>query len=708
MKLVIILQILVLSSVVASASDPNLVGWWQFDEGAGTVAVDSGGAHNGTISGPVWAAGHTGGALQFDGINDYVAVPNAPELNITGDITIAAWVNFFEGGLGYDGSEKAIVTKCVGSGAYNNPYDFRSSIAIEPELTMIRADGSMHEVFYSDKHISLNTWHHVVVRVENMVTNFYVDGNVTGKSAGGPSLTNPPTGNNYPVLIGARNDGLYFKGLIDDVRLYNRALSASEIQMLYLGQEINGPTLVSLEIIGPNEVAEDSAASYNAVAHYSNGAAKDVTLAADWTAEPESVAVVEAGQLTTSQALYPKHLIKVYAEYTDDQITVHAQEQVSVIAICPQGNALMFDGLNDYVQIPNSQNNQITTNQLSISAWIMLNHDVGATQRRIICKQQTAPRSWGLEIGGNGYAGLVGNQMVFHDSSGSAYRNCISPMNLVPGRWYHIGVSDNAGKIRLYINGMLSQSIDNGYGIPSQITAPMIIGSLTPPDSRFFFDGVIDEVAVFNRALSDDEIQDIMNNKLDGNAPNLVAYWDFDAGTGQTVADISGHNNNGTLGNSTGSDTADPFWIKSDAPVSRCTTEQVMLRDLLGATDNKKIANALIKDAKAKEQASLVLITELQKQMNGKDKMDARKAKSHITVAIVQEETARRQIDATIKRLETALDLLNYDVDPNTEPPIPWPWQWKHWQWSCGKKNYDAPVGPSFFGKTPLVKEKHK
>jgi hypothetical protein len=473
-------------------------------------------------------------------------------------------------------------------------------------------------------------------------------------------------------------------------------LSATEIQQLYTGGEVNEPVLLEgLEIAGPDEVAEESAASYKAIAQYSNGTTKDVTALAEWRAEPNNVADINAGMLITGEALYPKHKIKICAQYTENETDVNAQKQVSVIAICPQGNALMFDGLNDYVQIPNNPNTQITTNQISISAWIKLNNDVGPIQRRVICKQQTNYRCWGLEIGGAGYSGLVGNQVVFHDSSGSASRNCISPMNLIPGQWYHIGVSDNAGKIRLYINGSLSQSIDNGYGIPPQIMAPIMIGR-TYPDSTFYFDGIIDEVAVFKRALSAEEIQALMHIKPTGANPNLVAYWDFDAGTGQTVADVSGRGNNGTLGSSAGIDSADPCWVESEVPVGLCTTEQVMLRDLIGATDDKKAASRLITDAKAKERASVQLITELQKQMNNKEKMNAYWAKAQICVAISQEEMVSRQIDATIKRLENALQLLNYEVDSNREPPVPWAWQW-----SYGK----IPVLQSGLSNTPAVKK---
>jgi hypothetical protein len=71
-----------------------------------------------------------------------------------------------------------------------------------------------------------------LVRVENKVPDFYVDGVITGKWPNN-MFTKTPTGNTKPVLIGRRDDGLYFNGSIDDVRIYDRALSSGEIKQVY-------------------------------------------------------------------------------------------------------------------------------------------------------------------------------------------------------------------------------------------------------------------------------------------------------------------------------------------------------------------------------------------------------------------------------------------------------------------------------------------
>ena len=203
--------------------DYGLVALWKFDEANGTIAYDSAGSNNGTINGATWTTGKIDGALSFDGSNDYVNVPNNSALNITGDITISAWVHLAAGS-----STKSIVAKTAGNGATNNPFDFRTE---GTSLTLVRADASGHEVTYSTTPMSTQQWYHVLVRVKNKVPDFYLDGVITGKTVA--TFTKTPTSNTNPLYIGRRADGLYFNGKIDSVRIYNRALSADEVALLY-------------------------------------------------------------------------------------------------------------------------------------------------------------------------------------------------------------------------------------------------------------------------------------------------------------------------------------------------------------------------------------------------------------------------------------------------------------------------------------------
>jgi probable HAF family extracellular repeat protein len=203
----------------------NLVSWWRFDENDGNTAYDSASGNDGNVYGALWATGQFDSALSFDGTNDYVNVPDDDALDITGDITISAWVYLARGGM----PEQVIVAKTLGAGPTNNPYDFRTNPSAEPELRLVRADANGHEVVGSTEGVSLNQWHHVAVKVDNRVPDFYIDGVVATKTG---TFTKDPTGNSQPLRIGRRDSGLYLGGKIDDVRLYNRALSDAEIMAL--------------------------------------------------------------------------------------------------------------------------------------------------------------------------------------------------------------------------------------------------------------------------------------------------------------------------------------------------------------------------------------------------------------------------------------------------------------------------------------------
>ena len=170
-------------------------------------------------------------------------------------------------------------------------------------------------------------------------------------------------------------------------------------------------------------------------------------------------------------------------------------------------SAYSFDGVDDYIEIPDNSSQQISTNQITLSAWINLNGNVGVTQWRVVNKQQTNGIAWGMEIFGNGYVGATGNNVEFHDSNGSTWVNCIvQEISLFPQTWYHITATDSGGTIKIYINGSLVHTCLNGLGIPSNINSPIVIGVSS---NNFFYNGVIDNVRIYSRALSEEEVQQL-------------------------------------------------------------------------------------------------------------------------------------------------------------------------------------------------------
>ncbi|GAI36006.1 unnamed protein product, partial [marine sediment metagenome] len=92
------------------------------------------------------------------------------------------------------------------------------------------------------------------------------------------------------------------------------------------------------------------------------------------------------------------------------------------------------------------------------------------------------------------------------------------------------------------------------------------------------FAGTIDEVMIFDRALTAEEIQATMHSRLTGNEPNLVGYWDFDEGEGQFAYDLTDNGNDGQLGSTAGVDSSDPAWVDSVPPVGICYIVEVDIK----------------------------------------------------------------------------------------------------------------------------------
>jgi len=175
-------------------------------------------------------------------------------------------------------------------------------------------------------------------------------------------------------------------------------------------------------------------------------------------------------------------------------------------------SAYKFDRINNDIIIPDKPSQQISTNQISISAWITLGKDIPNTQWRVVNKQDSVDRgiAWGLELFGNGYGGGQGNNLTFHNTDGSASVNCVaSEVSLIPSITYHVAATAENNVAKIYMDGKLIKTCQNMLGIPPTINSDIVIGSTIT--GAAYFNGIIDDVRICNRALSDAEIQQLYN-----------------------------------------------------------------------------------------------------------------------------------------------------------------------------------------------------
>lgn len=193
---------------------------WKLDETAGTTAVDSVGGHDGTLNnGPVWAAGHLDGALDFDGVNDAVRVTHDDLLSLTSAMTFTAWINSSSFGTSY----QTIVAKDGGAGSSN--YWFGTW---RQELVFgFFAGGFFREVATSGLDLQTATWYHLAASFDDATDAvvLYVDGVPIQKDA----LAFSPTAVTADLSIGRSPDGELWRGLLDDVRIYDTVILEPEI-----------------------------------------------------------------------------------------------------------------------------------------------------------------------------------------------------------------------------------------------------------------------------------------------------------------------------------------------------------------------------------------------------------------------------------------------------------------------------------------------
>ena len=228
--IVLVLGICLLSSY-GYAEEEGLIGYWKFDEGKGGLTQDfSGNGNNGRIHGAKWVTGKCGQALGFDGIDDYVDCGNDESLNFgTGDFTLEAWVKITQAPEGTKGF--GVVVK-GGPTSVDGQYGvFVSTVNITAAM---RDDAGFVGTTFE---YSLDKFYHVAgVFDRDRYLSLYIDG-VLEDNDGISSHSSNDISNNNDLTIGygtiAGNPG-YFKGIIDEVRIYNRALSADEVKALYL------------------------------------------------------------------------------------------------------------------------------------------------------------------------------------------------------------------------------------------------------------------------------------------------------------------------------------------------------------------------------------------------------------------------------------------------------------------------------------------
>jgi len=212
---------------VWSFTTGSLIALWKLDEPGGNVARDSAGDNNGTLVGdPQWRtdAGKIDGALEFDGDGDYVKINGESDFDITDQITVSAWIKVSQ----FDKEWQAVIAK--GDSAWRIQRN-QTEDSLEFACSGLKIpSGTPWGNLYGQRSVNDGQWHHIVGVYDGSKMYLIIDGDVDSSQPASGRINM----NNQPVFIGENSEqsGRFWNGLIDDVRVYNYALSKEEVAAL--------------------------------------------------------------------------------------------------------------------------------------------------------------------------------------------------------------------------------------------------------------------------------------------------------------------------------------------------------------------------------------------------------------------------------------------------------------------------------------------
>lgn len=460
-------------------------------------------------------AGRDGQWLHFDGANDYIEVPAHPSFNLQ-TFTIETWARPDPtNGTG------ALFMRTNASGHNELLIWLQSASSIYAYVNHTEYRFSFPGQNFYDE-----AWRHFAVTFDGATVRAYVNGlpstNLYYVSATlAFDNSNILIGADYDAFNGPPND--FFEGDIDEMRVWNVAKSEAEIQQL-MTATLNGnePGLVAYWRFneGVGQVLNDLTPNRNH-GRLGSGPTTDIN---DPTWRP--------GPLP------------------------------------PNGNySLLFDGANDYVEIPMSDSLNLQT--FTVECWTRPDPNLSFGDNPALLMRGDSSGKNEL------FLGLVSRSRLGVNVDNVNYNFDFPGIDFLDGTWRHVALTYDNTTLRAYVNGNPSSNL---YYVNATLNFGASNALIGADYDAFnggisnFFEGEIDEMRIWNVARTESQIRSTMSTSLVGNELGLVAYWRFDEGNGQSLSDATANRNSGRLGSTTAMDLSDPTWSRYAAPVAPLTT----------------------------------------------------------------------------------------------------------------------------------------
>jgi hypothetical protein len=532
----------------------GLVSWWKGESNA----LDSVDGNNGTLQGGVtFAAGEVGQTFNFNGSNSYVEVPDSASLRLTNTLTIEFWVK-----------RQQIAGRPYGDIIVEKGGDWTGGAENYGVGIATAGYGDLFQFFFAGGNrgcgnINDLNWHHCAVVAHNgdVDPTFYLDGvqqPVTWRQGASTINLYPST---RPLHIGAQIDptfNYYSDTLIDELSIYSRVLSAAEIQAIYnagstgkcvpaiapviTAQPINQTVTVggtATFTVGANGTPPLSYQWYfNGTSPVAGGTNTLLTLTNVQLSQGGLYSVVVSNAINSaasSNALLtvnvpncsapPAGLVSWWKGESNalDSVDGHNGTLQGGVAFAAGevSKAFNFNGSNSYVEVPDSPSLRLT-NTLTIEFWVKRQQIVGRPYGDIVVEKggdwTGGVENYGVGIATAGY----GDLFQFFFAGGN--RGC---GNLNDLNWHHCAVVAHNGDVdpTFYLDGV-QQPVTWRQGASTinlyPSTRPLHIGAQIDPSFIYYSDTLVDELSIYNRALTATEIQAIYHAGSNGKCAGTV------------------------------------------------------------------------------------------------------------------------------------------------------------------------------------------
>lgn len=456
------------------------VGFWRFDEtGAGEAVADSSGSGNtGAFRGQVQTSAP--GALAGDPssavglVNGYVEIPDSSSLSLTGPYTLEAWVRARAGG------QQSLVEKYQSNQCLPSRDGYGVRLVAGNKLQPFSIGGDQLRVgAASERSVRQTIWQHVASVYDGTTLRTYIDGRLQSETP----LTTAPTDGSGSLKLGARGDdaGDLFEGWIDEVAVYDTALSADQVDAHYVKGVLGTPgerDVPAAEPAAVDPVESPQPAALAAPGEYTAQVLADEPVGYWRLGESSGTAAQDTSGLSNHGAYTGAVMPGLPGALAGD----------------PDTAAELMGG---YVSVSDS-GSLSPTGPFTLEAWVNLND---------VCTQQGVVEKYDAPAF-NGYLMRVtpGGRLSAFTLGGDGQAAAVTGQSVVmPGEWHHVVAVYDGTNLSVYLDGELDGSVATSID-PLDGLADLKLGA-RGDDAAERLRGGLDEVAVYDHALTAERIQ---------------------------------------------------------------------------------------------------------------------------------------------------------------------------------------------------------